>query len=123
MESLTLVEILELLNSNLEHMNNQFENWLTITFATIVAAFAARNRLTNPMKYLVTGLYLLATFTCVSTYYTFVLGNLGLSELAVNLGREESVPLVAGAARISLVVLGVITTVYFIHKSDIEGRT
>ena len=123
MESLSLVEILELLNSNLEHMNNQFENWLTITFATIVAAFAARNRLTKQMKYLVTGLYLLATFTCVSTYYTFVLSNLGLSELAVNLGREESVPWVAGAARISLVILGVITTVYFIHKSDIEGST
>jgi hypothetical protein len=123
MESLTLIEILGLLNNNLERMNDQFENWLTITFATIVAAFAARNRLTKQMKYLVTGLYLLATFTCASTYYAFVMSNIGFSDLAMNLGREPSVPWVAGAARISLVVLGVITTIYFIHKSDIEGST
>ena len=104
-------------------MNNQFQNWLTITFATIVASFAARNKLSKKMKYLVTALYVLASLTCGSAYYYVVQENFELTILLVELGREESGPIMAGIFRTFLFVLGIVTTIFFIHKSDINDGT
>jgi hypothetical protein len=120
MDSLTFVEVHELINANLEYMNYQFQNWLTITFATIVAAFAARNHLSRKMKYLVSSLYLIATLTCVTAYYSGVVSNIELAEQLLSNPHDPTLKNVATVSRLLLFAFGVVTTLIFIHKSVIS---
>jgi undecaprenyl pyrophosphate phosphatase UppP len=122
MDSLTIAEILELIRINEEAMATQFETWLTITFATIVAVFAGRNLLTRLMRQLITLLYLLASLSV--TAMTLYLAESNAHFTATLASREVSVapPVFAGAVFLLLFLAGVGTTVYFIHMKPDSGQ-
>jgi hypothetical protein len=50
MEELTSIDMVEAYFLASETIDAQFQYWLTVTFAVVVAAFAAGNRLTRPMR-------------------------------------------------------------------------
>jgi hypothetical protein len=53
-------EPIEFLQENLAAIDSQFEFWLTITFAVVVASFLARDQLSRALRVSVATLYLLA---------------------------------------------------------------
>ena len=62
MEGLTTIELVETYFWASEAIDTQFQYWITVTFAVVVAAFAAGERLTRAMRWVVAGLYLSTAF-------------------------------------------------------------
>ncbi|MEJ8569393.1 hypothetical protein [Elongatibacter sediminis] len=121
MDALTIAEALELIRVNEEAMVTQFETWLTITFATIVAVFVGRNLLSRLMRWLVTILYLLASLSVIAMSIYFAESNAQLTLLLESRGVTVVAPVFAALVFFLLFVAGVSTTVYFIHmKPDRE---
>ena len=115
MEELTVAEILELIRVNEEAMVIQFQTWLTITFATIVAVFAGRNLLTGLMRWLVTMLYLLASLAVTALSLYLAESNALLVTILSSREVAVAAPVFAGIISFVLFLAGVGTTVYFIH--------
>ena len=101
-------------------VNAQFELWLTITFAVIIASYLAGHRLARSLQYLIATLY-----TAVSMLlYLMLLGAVQFSQqFNVNLGAssESSVILAVVVLRTAVWILGTIATIVFIfsgHRVD-----
>ena len=119
MEALTVGEAIELIRINEEAMATQFQTWLTITFATIVAVFAGRNLLTKLMKRLVTLLYLLASLSVAAMSIYLAESNAQLTATLASRDVAVAAPVFAGIVFFVSFLAGVGTTVYFIHmKTD-----
>ncbi len=115
MEALSVAETIELIRINEEAMATQFQTWLTITFATIVAVFAGRNLLTKLMKWLVTLLYLLASLSVTAMSIYLAENNAQLTAILASREVTMAAPIFAGIVFFALFLAGVGTTVYFIH--------
>ena len=111
------MELFELLRLNEEAMGVQFQIWISVTFATIVAAHAGRDSLSRPMKWIVGLLYLLATVTLGSMWYYYAENNFQLAHLLVSRGVDPIIPTITGPARMALVTCGVLTTLVFIFRT------
>ena len=123
MEGLTVAEAMELIRINEEAIAIQFQTWLTITFATIVAIFAGRNLLTPLMRWLVTLLYLLASLSVAAMSIYLAEGNARL--IAALTARDVAVatPAFAGIVFFVLFLVGVATSVYFNHMTPDDQHT
>jgi hypothetical protein len=121
-EELSVAEILELIRINEEAMVIQFQTWLTITFATIVAVFAGRKLLTRLMRWLVTMLYLLASLAVTALSIYLAESNALLTTILASRDVAVAAPVFAGITSFVLFLCGVGTTVYFVHlKIDDEA--
>ncbi len=118
MESLTVAEILELIRINEEAMALQFQAWLTITFATIVAVFAGRSLLTALIRWLITILYLLASLSLVAMSLYLAESSARFTDMLATRGAPVVSPVFAGGVFLVLFLAGVATTVYFIHMKQ-----
>ena len=121
MDELTIFELIELIRMNEEAMATQFQVWLSITFATIVAVFAGRELINKPIKWLVTMLYLLASLATTASSIYLAEGNAQLTAILVDRGAHVPAPVFAGVVFFALFLAGVCTTVYFIQM-DIQAR-
>lgn len=54
MESLSTAELIEIAMSMRESLDDQFQYWLTITFAVVVGSFIAGQKLNNSLRLVVT---------------------------------------------------------------------
>jgi hypothetical protein len=115
MEALTVAEAIELIRINEEAMATQFQTWLTITFASIVAVFAGRKLLNNLMRWLITLLYLLASLSVAAMSIYLAESNAQLTVVLASRGVTLAAPIFAGSVFFALFLAGVGTTVYFIH--------
>ena len=52
-------------------MDTQFQYWMSVTFAVVVASFVAGERLSRPMRLLAAVLYLLASILLISRFWQF----------------------------------------------------
>lgn len=123
MEELSLVQILELIRVNEAAIVTQFQTWLTITFATIVAVFAGKELLSFHIKWLITGLYLSASTTITGMCIYLAESNVVFTSLLQLRNVEIASPLFASIALFVLVLVGIATTCYFIHMQSIESNT
>ena len=120
-EELTNEEIILLYDVVTGSVNAQFELWLTITFAVIIASYLAGHRLARSLQYLMGTLY-----TAVSVLlYLMLLGAVQFSQEfdAMNLGAssESNLVLTIVVLRTLVWILGTIATIVFIfkgHKDD-----
>jgi hypothetical protein len=117
MEELTIAESMELIRINEEAMVMQFQTWLTITFATIVAVFAGRHLLTQLIRWLVTMLYLLASLSVAAMSIYLAENNAQITAMLEARELAVSAPVFAGSVFFVLFLAGAVTTVYFIHMS------
>ncbi len=101
-------------------IDTQFQSWLTVTFATIVASFASRNLLTKSMRMLVVALYLVATFVLVSRWIYDAQDIRIYADMLATLGYIEGVPLATALSRMLLVALGTFSTLYFVFATAHE---
>jgi hypothetical protein len=125
-EELTNEELIQLYAVVTGSVNAQFELWLTITFAVIIASYLAGHRLARSLQYLMAALY-----TTVSVLlYLMLLGAVQFSQQfdALNVGAssESNVILAIVVLRTSVWVLGTLATIVFIfkgHKDDASNDT
>ena len=120
-EELSNEELIQLYDVVTGSVNAQFELWLTITFAVIIASYLAGHRLAKSLQYLIATLY-----SAVSVLlFLMLLGAVQFSqqfdELVIGASSESSVVLAIVVLRTSVWVLGSIATIVFIfkgHKDD-----
>ena len=116
MYSSEVVELMNLVLAREQNIDIQVQFWLTTSFATIIAAFAGREHLSQKLRHIVATLYLLATLTFVSRWYYDAVAILSyisqISELV-----ETSPPIVTIVSRALLIICGTLGTIYFIYFS------
>lgn len=92
MDETTVAELIELLQNESASIDMQFQLWITITSAVVIASFAARNHLPQLMKIFVALMYALASVTIGLRYandasqfvfFTTELGDRGVKYPAV----------------------------------------
>ena len=115
MEQLSAADLLELILLGEASIDVQFQLWLTSTFATIVASFAGRHLLTTKMRWVVTVLYLLATFVFASRWYYDAWNITSYREMLTQVGFDNATPVATVASRVVLMLCGTLATVYFLH--------
>jgi hypothetical protein len=114
MNQLSPGELYELILLGEASIDAQFQLWLTCTFATIVASFAARNLLTTKMRWIVAALYLLVTFVYVSRLYYDGVVIFAHRYALFQLGLEHPSVFVTGAGRALTMIFGTLATLYFV---------
>ena len=120
-EQLTNEELIQLYAVVTTSVNAQFELWLTITFAVIIASYLAGHRLARSLQYVMATLY-----TAVSVLlYLMLVGAVQFSQQfdALNSGASSENKLVFAIVVLRTLVwmLGTIATIVFIfkgHKND-----
>ena len=119
-EDLNNEELIQLYDVVTGSVNAQFELWITITFAVIIASYLAGHRLARSLQYVIATLY-----TAVSVLlYLMLLGAVQFSQqFDVNLGAssESKAVLAIVVLRTAVWILGTIATIVFIfkgHKGD-----
>lgn len=118
MESLSVAQALELIRINESAIITQFQTWLTITFASIVAVFAGKELFSFHIKWLITILYLCASGTITGICVYLAESNVVMISALQAKGVKFASPLFAGIALFVLVMVGVLTTCYFIHMQS-----
>jgi len=96
--------------------DTQFQYWITVTFAVLVAGFVARERLSARLRNVIAFLYVIATChfwlrlgtLAIATNDIFV----ALEQSRAILFHEESVPTMM--SRLVLLTVGTIAAVYFL---------
>ncbi len=117
MEQPSIAELLELIMQAESSIDTQFQFWLTITFATIVASFMSKDLLTVMMRTLVVSLYLVATFVLASHWYYDAM-DIGIySEMLAAQGYINAFPIATGFSRVLLILLGTCATLFFVYAS------
>ena len=111
----TIAELLELILLSESSIDSQAQGWLTATFATIVASFVARNLLSRRMRFIVSGLYLSATFVFASRWYYDAVDISHYQNMLAVLGYESAPPLATAIGRIFLMATGTLATMFFVH--------
>ncbi|WP_293752028.1 hypothetical protein [uncultured Paraglaciecola sp.] len=122
---LTNEELIQLYDVVTGSVNAQFELWITITFAVIIASYLAGHRLARSLQYIIATLY-----TAVSVLlYLMLLGAVQFSQqFDLNLGvsSESKVVLAVVVLRTVVWILGTIATIVFVfkgHKDDASNDT
>jgi hypothetical protein len=123
-EELTNEELIQLYEVVTGSVNAQFELWLTITFAVIIASYIAGHRLAKSLQYLIAILY-----TSVSVLlYLMLVGAVQFSAqfdaLKAGTLTEEGLFVAIVLLRTSVWILGTIATIVFVfkgHKDDTSG--
>lgn len=114
---LTYFQLLQLVDITINRLESVFQFWLSATFAAIVASHLASDRLTKAYASMLTGLYLVFTFSVVVRMMAFreTLGRyfLQLAEIREDSLGSSVVDLVNGSIW-ATVILGTIATVVFI---------
>lgn len=122
MESMSNAELLNYASSAIDGMGAQFQYWLSVSFAAIVASFMGANRLTNKARVILTILYSFAVITFLLAYLAYLEGVIVTTNLMAQRGAEIMMPSSYGPfllfSRTLIFVLGTVTTIWFIHSSD-----
>ena len=106
------VELLQLYMEVNQDIDTQFQFWISITFAVLVATFVAGHRLSRGGRAVIAALYLCGAALLLSRYFS------ALSHLGIVLGLYEqygveppSVIGTAGLLRITIFLVGSLVTV------------
>ena len=114
-------ELIELIQNSYAAVDMQFQYWLTITFAAVVASFLARNQLNLVLRIALASLYGLATLQIVLVSMAHLESGSFLADALNDLGVEPPGTYLSavGLVRRSLVGFGSIATIVFILRSDL----
>ena len=68
MDQVSVAELIELLQNESASIDMQFQLWITITSAVIIASFAARDKLSLWLKLFISSMYILAVIALMVRY-------------------------------------------------------
>ena len=118
MESLSIADLTEMVLMVSNAQDDQFQYWLSISFAVIVASFIAKEKITERLSIIVIIIYLLATLLLLVKYMD--LGQLGfiyLNELNSR-GIEWGVSKrLHSILRVIIYIFGTSTTCWFLYSN------
>lgn len=114
MNDISTSDLLTLVLAQRGNIDLQFQFWLTITFAVLVAAFSAGDRLDRRLRVMAAALYLLATVHLVTRWiYDGSVASRWVGVLNAR-GVDIGIPWFAVYARMALMVLGTTAAVVFL---------
>ena len=117
-EELTNEELILLYDVVTGSVNAQFELWLTITFAVIIASYLAGHRLARSLQYLMATLYTVVSVLLYLMLLRAVQFSQQFDALTVGAFSESNVVLAIAVLRTSAWILGTIATIVFIFKGQ-----
>ena len=122
METMSNAELLAYASAAIEGMGAQFQYWLSVSFAAIVASFMGANRLTNKARIILTVLYSLAVITFLFAYLAYLESVTVSGDIVAQRDTEILMPASYGLfliiSRALIFIFGTATTIWFIHSSD-----
>jgi hypothetical protein len=116
---LTTEEYILFWDATLGQINAQFELWLTITFAVIVASYIAGHRLPKLLQYLVASLYSLTSILLFLTVVAIARRAGEYNILGLFAEDPGALTWVIAPLRLGVWILGTVTTVIFIFKGNL----
>ena len=118
MENYSFAELAELSVLNQSVIDDQFQYWITVTFALVVAGFVAGDRLSKNLRSALAGIYLLATTILMARARASARTIEDIQEYLVEAGASVFAdPLVPiGPLRIILGFAGAGLAVYFLIR-------
>ena len=121
MDQFSPAELVELWNIYESAIEAQFEFWLTVTFAVVVASFVAGKRLKRKLRVFVALLYVLAAVVLISRWYYIASDALMFRDALLEVGVTLSRPWVTIISRILLVALGTSAALIFLLREKHDG--
>lgn len=125
MDQIPTSDLLNLLLTQRASIDLQFQFWLSITFAVIVAGFVAGRRLDLKLRLLAAALYVLASAHLATRWmYDGGVGERWVNVL-VSRGVDIGIPWVAAYLRMAVMLLGTVSALVFLfrhhHREDGDG--
>lgn len=116
MDQIPTPDLLNALMTQRASIDLQFQFWLTITFAAIVAGFVAGDRLSPALRRFAAVLYLLATaHLAVRWMYDGAVGERWV-RLLVSRGVDIGIPWAAAYLRMAVMLLGTLGALTFLLR-------
>jgi hypothetical protein len=114
MNEISNIDLLNLVLLQRSSIDLQFQFWLSITFAVVVASFTAGPRLIFQLRLLTSALYILASAQIAARWYSD--GQTAQAWIALLAGRgvHYETPWVAAYFRMAVMVLGTAATLVFL---------
>ena len=114
MDQVSTADLLNLLLAQRSSIDLQFQFWLTITFAVLVASFVAGHRLRWGLRWLAALLYAMASAHLIMRWmYDGTVGQHWVEELNRR-GVDIAIPWAAVYLRMALMGVGTVSTLVFI---------
>lgn len=114
MDQVSTADLLNLLLAQRNSIDLQFQFWLTITFAVLVASFVAGHRLHRGLRWLAALLYAMASAHLISRWmYDGTVGQHWVAELNRR-GVDIAIPWPAVYLRMALMGIGTVSTLVFL---------
>jgi hypothetical protein len=125
MDQFSPAELAELFFVRESAIDAQFQFWISITFAVIVANFVGSKRLSARSRVVIALLYTLAVVVLVSRWYYVAIDAIQFREQLEALGVVINFPVLTVYSRIVLVALGMSASIVFLLSNclhDDPGR-
>jgi hypothetical protein len=117
-EQLTTEEFIELIGVTTTSINSQFELWLTVTFAVIVASYLAGHRLSTGLRYLIATLYsLVSVLLGLMLLQAVQTADFLLGEKLTAIAWSDPLRVTIATLRFVVWGLGTIATLVFIFRN------
>jgi len=115
----TIAELYELLYIVLEAADRVFQFWMSASFAIVIAAFLAADRLSKRMYQLITFAYLLVSLNMFLRYAVNANRFAAIRTELVERGEWYDVPtsLAAGVTQGAVFIIGTVGTLYFVWQT------
>jgi len=120
-EELNNEELIQLYDVVTGGASAQFELWITITFAVIIASYLAGHRLAKSLQYLIATLYMAVSVLLFLMLLSAVQFSQQFDALNLGASSENKLVLAVVVLRVAVWILGTIATIVFIfkgHKDD-----
>ena len=114
MNEISNIDLLNLVLTQRSSIDLQFQFWLSITFAVVVASFTAGPRLIPRLRMLTCALYVLATAHIAARWYSDGQTAQTWVALLASRGVYYQTPWVAACFRMALMVFGTAATLVFV---------
>ena len=121
LEELTNEELIQLYDVVTSGISAQFELWITITFAVIIASYIAGHRLAKSLQYLIAALYTAVSVLLFLMLLGAVQFSLQFDRANLGISSGNNLALAVALLRIAVWILGTFSTIVFIfkgHKGD-----
>ena len=114
MDQYSLAELTELFLIMESAIYTQFEYWLTITFAVVVASFVAGKHFSQRLRFALALLYALACVVLSSRWYYSALDATAFRDILQQSGVALHTPWITIVTRVLLFLLGTSAALYFL---------
>jgi hypothetical protein len=121
MDRLSPADLAELFHLRETVIDTQFQFWITVTFAVIVASFVGGDYLSRRLRSVMAVLYGLSVVVFVSRWLYVAMDASLLRARLVELGIPATFPWVAVVSRVVLIALGTVAALVFLLSKRLRG--